>query len=128
MAIVATALLSGYGLGRGTSARQETAPPAYLVVSSDVINPEAMGRYGAAAGPLAAVAGVEVLAGRPDPTVTVLEGDWPYAEGIVIERFNSMSALKDFWFSDSYQEAKKLRAGALKVNFIVAVEGVPVAD
>ena len=128
VAIVTMALATGFGLGRGTSAQQETAPPAYLVVSSKVLNPEAMGPYGAAAGPLAAVAGVEVIAGRPDPTVTVLEGDWPYAEGIVIERFRSMAALKDFWFSDGYQEAKKLRAGALKVNFIVAVEGVPVAN
>ena len=69
-----------------------------------------------------------MVAGRPDPTVTVLEGEWPYDEGILIEKFTSMAALRAFWYSDGYQEAKKLREGALKVNFIVAVEGVPVNE
>ena len=40
----------------------------------------------------------------------------------------SMAALKEFWFSDAYQEAKKLREGASKVNLIIAVEGVSVAE
>ena len=82
----------------------------------------------AVAGPLAVAAGLEIVAGRPDPTVTVLEGEWPYEEGIVIERFSSMAVLKEFWYSDGYQEAKKLREGASKVNFIVAVEGTPVSN
>ena len=58
----------------------------------------------------------------------MLEGEWPYEEGLVIEKFSSMAALKEFWYSEGYQDAKKLREGALKMNFIVAVEGVPVAD
>ena len=45
----------------------------------------------------------------------VLEGEWPYDEGIVIERFRSMKALKEFWYSDGYQEAKKLREGVAKI-------------
>jgi len=32
-----------------------------------------------------------------------------YAEGIVIEKFQSMDALKDFWYSDGYLHAKTLR-------------------
>ena len=36
-----------------------------------------------------------------------------------------MAAVLEFWYSDAYQEAKKLREGASKVNFIVAVEGAP---
>jgi uncharacterized protein (DUF1330 family) len=123
-----TAFLAGFGLAQSIHARQETAPPAYLVVSSKVTNPAAMGAYGAAAGPLAVAAGIEVVAGRPDPAVTVFEGEWPYEEGILIEKFRSMDALKDFWYSEEYQAAKKLREGALDVNFIVAVQGTPAAD
>ena len=36
--------------------------------------------------------------------------------------FPSMQALKDFWYSDAYQAAKKHRDGQLDVNFIVAIE------
>ena len=39
-----------------------------------------------------------------------------------------MAVLKEFWYSDGYQEAKKLREGLSKVNFIVAVEGTPIVD
>ena len=124
--LVAAAFLAGFGLACAMYGQQQPAPPAYLVVSAKTINQDAIKAYGAAAEPLALAAGLEVVAGRPDPTVTVLEGEWPYDEGILIEKFTSMAALREFWYSDSYQEAKKLRKGALKVNFIVAVEGVPV--
>ena len=49
-------------------------------------------------------------------------------EKFVIERFRSMKALKEFWYSEGYQEAKKLREGVVKINFIVALEGVPVSE
>jgi uncharacterized protein (DUF1330 family) len=52
----------------------------------------------------------------------VLEGNWPYGN-VAIERFDSMQALREFWYSDGYQEAKKLREGLSTINFIVAVEG-----
>ena len=91
------------------------------MASTKALNPGALGAYLAAAG-------LEIVAGRPDPTVTVLEGEWPYEEGITIEKFTSMAAVMEFWYSDAYQEAKKLREGASKVNFIVAVEGTPVAN
>ena len=126
------AALCAYAIGfltaASTNAAQEKAPPAYIVVSSKLIKPDAIGPYREAAGPLAQAAGIEILAGRPDPGFLVLEGEWPYEEGIVIERFRSMKALKDFWYSDGYQEAKKLREGVSKINFIVAVEGVPVSE
>ena len=47
---------------------------------------------------------------------------------VIIERFRSMQALKDFWYSDGYQEAKKLRKGVAKLNFIIALEGVPASE
>lgn len=125
VAIGAIAFVAGFSLAGGTHAQQETEPPGYIVVSasSTPTNPEAMGAYRAAAGPLAVAAGLEVVA--RSPKVTVLEGEWPYEEGITIEKFRSMAAVLEFWYSDAYQEAKKLREGASKVNFIVAVEGAP---
>lgn len=128
---LACAVLVAFGIGfitaRATSAAEDKAPPAYIVVSSKLLKPDAIGPYRDAAGPLAQAAGIEILAGRPDSGFLVLEGEWPYEEGIVIERFRSMQALKDFWFSEGYQEAKKLREGVAKINFIVALEGVPLA-
>ena len=126
--IGALAFVAGFGLAGGTSAQEETAPAGYIVVSASATstNPEAMAAYRAAAGPLAVAAGLEVVA--RSPKVTVLEGEWPYEEGITIEKFTSMADVMDFWYSDAYQEAKKLREGASKINFIVALEGAPVTQ
>ena len=33
-----------------------------------------------------------------------------------------MDVLKEFWYSDDYQAAKKLREGLATVNFISAIE------
>ena len=123
-ATVVLAFVGGVEFAAATSVEQTSTAPAYLIVSSRVLDAEAMEPYRKSAGPLARKAGLEIVAGRPNPSVTVLEGIWPYDEGILIEKFRSMAALKDFRYSDGYQQAKTLREGALKVNFIVAVEGV----
>jgi len=34
-----------------------------------------------------------------------------------------MISLTDFWYSEGYQAAKKLREGLSTINFIVAIEG-----
>jgi uncharacterized protein (DUF1330 family) len=98
--------------------------PAYIVVSGQSIDPDAMAPYYEAAQPLADAAGIEVL-GRSDSISDdqVLEGEWTQPGFVIVEKFSSMQALKDFWYSDEYQEAKKLREGAVKMNFIVAIEG-----
>ncbi len=41
----------------------------------------------------------------------------------MIEEFTSMEHLKEFWFSPDYQEARKLREGKVKLDFVVAVNG-----
>lgn len=125
---VMSAFAIGFVTARSTDAAEENAPPAYIVVSAKVVDQAALGPYGEAAGPLAQAAGIEILARRTPPEMLVLEGEWPYEEGITIERFRSMKALKDFWYSEGYQEAKKLREGVVKINFIVALEGVPAAE
>ena len=112
------------GIGLGTTitiagAAEDAPKPAYLIVSSDR-NPGAdYGPYGRAAGPLAAAAGLQMLASAQEPLV--LEGNWPY-KNIVLEVYPSMDVLEEFWYSDGYQAAKKLREGLATVNFIIAIE------
>jgi len=101
---------------------QTAVKPAYLVASSRPIHPDKMAPYRAAAGPLATKAGLEILASG-DPSAHVLEGAWSLAGGLTVERYRSMEDLLAFWNSPGYQEAKKLRAGHVEMNFIVAIEG-----
>lgn len=81
-----------------------------------------MTAYRQAAGPLALKAGLEVLASG-NPALHVLEGSWTHAGGLTIERYRSMDDLLAFWNSTGYHEAKRLRAGHVEMNFIVAIEG-----
>jgi uncharacterized protein (DUF1330 family) len=108
------------------SAQGTPAKAAYLIASTKVLKPEQVAEYGKAAGPLAKQAGLQVLArGEAGSTIKVLEGRWPFESGgVAVERFRSMHDLLEFWNSPGYQSAKKLREGAMQVNFIVAVEAV----
>ncbi len=123
--IICYLLVLGLGIGIGTSislvgAAENTTKPAYMIVSSER-NPSAdYGPYSNAAGPLAREAGMQYLAPAQEPVV--LEGEWPF-KNITLEVYPSMKTLTDFWYSDGYQAAKKLREGLATVNFIVAIEG-----
>lgn len=117
-------LIFALGIGFGTSitlvgAAENTDKPAYLIVSLDDKPGADFGPYGRAAGPLATEAGIQMVASSQAPVV--LEGNWPY-KNVALEVFPSMDALKEFWYSDGYQQAKKLREGLATVNFIMAVE------
>ena len=105
-----------------TVAAQTAVKPAYLIASSRPIHPDQMAPYRAAAGPLATKAGLEIL-GSGNPAAHVLEGTWAHEGTLTIERYRSMEDLLAFWNSPAYQEAKKLRAGNVEMNFIVAIEG-----
>lgn len=118
--------ITGLGLGATFSsvgAAENAAKPAFLIVSSDR-NPGVTAAdyapYLQAASPLASAAGLTMEASAQTPVV--FEGDWPYGN-LAVERFASMEALQEFWYSDTYQAAKQLRAGLSTVNFIVGVEG-----
>ena len=132
-AFSAGALLCGGG-GRAAMASRSAAstvspapadPPAYLLaVGKRLKPPEALAAYRQAAGPLAMKAGYTLLATQPDKAnVQVLEGQWPYEGFVTLEKFTSMNDLVSFWHSEGYQSAKKLRADAIKMDFIIAVEG-----
>jgi uncharacterized protein (DUF1330 family) len=100
-----------------------TSKPAYLISSMRLLQPERLGPFRQAAGPLTTKAGAEPL-GAGDPSLRVLEGRWDHEGSIlVIERYPSMEGLLAFWNSPEFQEAKRLAAGLVHVNFVVAIEG-----
>ena len=98
----------------------DTPKPVYVVVSGRILQPEKLAPYAEASAPLAQAAGLEFLANSKP---VLLEGKWPYQEGMVaVEKFSSKEELDKFWNSEAYKEAKKLREGVVDIDFIIAVE------
>jgi len=95
--------------------------PAYVIVETDIHDPERYEQYTAASpGAVEAGGGRFVVRGGE---LAVLEGDWQPKRLVVLE-FESLEAAKRFYESDRYQEAKRLREGAADLR-MVAVEGLP---
>ena len=94
--------------------------PAYVIVETDVTDPEQYEQYKAAS-PAAIEAGGGRFLVRGGELV-VLEGDWQPPRIVVLE-FEDLQAAKRWYESEAYQEAKKLRAGAASFRAI-AVQGV----
>ncbi|HEV7132770.1 MAG TPA: DUF1330 domain-containing protein [Gaiellaceae bacterium] len=94
--------------------------PAYLIVETDITDPEQYEQYKAASpAAIAAAGGRFVVRGGE---LAVLEGEWQPKRLVVVE-FDDLEAAKRFYESPEYQAAIKLREGAARLN-MVAVEGV----
>jgi uncharacterized protein (DUF1330 family) len=94
--------------------------PAYVIVETDVTDPEQYEQYNTASpGAVAAGGGRFVVRGGE---LAVLEGDWQPSRLVVLE-FEDLAAAKRWYESEVYQEAKKLREGAAHLR-MVAVQGV----
>ena len=119
---IVIALVAGTGLGIAIHIfMMKNRKPVYLVVSAEVRNEEALEPYRQQAVPLAEAAGLEILGSGE---IELMEGDWDHFPALTLEKFDSKAALHKFWYSQEYQQAKKLREGHLDVQFIVALEGV----
>jgi uncharacterized protein (DUF1330 family) len=94
--------------------------PAYLIVETDITDPEQYEQYKAVTPGLVAAAGGRFIARGGE--VAVLEGDWRPERLVVIE-LPDLAAAKRFYESPEYQEAIKLREGAATLR-MVAVEGL----
>jgi uncharacterized protein (DUF1330 family) len=94
--------------------------PAYVIVETDIHDPEAYKRYTDATPAAVAAAGGRFVARGGE--LAVLEGDWHPTRLVVLE-FENLEAVKAWYESDAYQEAKRLREGAATMR-MVAVEGV----
>ena len=94
--------------------------PAYVIVETDIHDPEQYAQYQAASpGAVAAGGGRFVARGGE---LAVLEGDWEPSRVVILE-FPDLDAAKRWYASEVYQEAKKLRSGAANLR-VVAVEGL----
>lgn len=98
--------------------------PAFLVAcgrTHGAIDPE----YERRATPVAEAAGLVVLAGGAvGESVKVLEGALPPGcEFLVVERFPSMTALEEFYFSPEYQASIPFRSDSVTIHFIAALAG-----
>ena len=105
----------------------DTDRPSYLVVCGTALGGEADPRYGELAGPAAEKANLTMIAfGETDSEkVKVLEGELPAGVTFTaVEQFSSMAALEEFWFSDAYQAAIPFRQDSVKMNFVVALDGI----
>ena len=94
--------------------------PAYIIVETDITDPEQYEQYKAASPGVVAAGGGRFVVRGGD--LAVLEGDWA-PKRIVMLEFEDLEAAKRFYDSPAYQEAKKLREGAASLNMI-AVEGI----
>jgi uncharacterized protein (DUF1330 family) len=94
--------------------------PAYVIVETDVSDPERYEHYKTAASAAVTAHGGRYLVrgGEQD----VLEGDWRPSRLVVLE-FADLAAARRWYDSQQYRQARELRAGAARLN-LVAVQGV----
>jgi uncharacterized protein (DUF1330 family) len=94
--------------------------PAYLIVETDVTDPDQYELYKAAAPAAVAAGGGRYIVRGGE--LAVLEGDWAPTRLVLLE-FEDLEAAKRFYDSPEYQAARKLREGAATLS-MVAVEGI----
>jgi uncharacterized protein (DUF1330 family) len=94
--------------------------PAYVIVETDITDPEGYEQYKAASPAAIAAGGGRFLVRGGE--LVVLEGDWQPSRLVLLE-FEDLAAAKRWYASEVYQEAKKLREGAARLR-LVAVQGV----
>jgi uncharacterized protein (DUF1330 family) len=93
---------------------------AYVIIETQVTDPEQYEKYKAASpGAVAAGGGRFLVRGGE---MAVLEGDWRPPRLVVLE-FEDLAAAQRWYHSEAYQEAKRLREGAARLH-MVAVQGV----
>jgi uncharacterized protein (DUF1330 family) len=96
-------------------------PAAYLIVESQITDPERFKRYMAAAPEVVKAFGGEYLVRGGQ--MAVLEGDWQPPR-LTVLRYPSFEAAKAMYDSPAYVQARSLRAGATALFNMVLVEGV----
>ena len=108
----------------------DTSTPAYLVVCGRSLGREVDPEYGRLAAPAAEKAQLKALAFGEEGSaqMKLLEGEIPPGVTFLLEEFPSMAALEEFWFSEAYQSAIPFRSESVKMEFVVAVDGISEAQ
>ena len=93
--------------------------PAYVIADIDVNDSEKFEEYKKLSAPSAVPFGAKYLV--RGGKLENLEGEWNPKRFVIIE-FSSVEKAREWWNSKAYTEAKAIRRGAAKSNFIL-VEG-----
>src|SRR5215207_159545 len=104
---------------RGTPRPYARVMPAYVIVETDVHDPERYEQYKELATRTVAAAGGRYVVRGGE--LAVLEGDWRPKRLVVLE-FDGLDAAKRWYASTEYGEARALREGAANLR-MVAVQG-----
>jgi len=107
--------------GGHDGADQSLQAPVYMITVGRIVPGGDMGPYTLKMLEAAQGRGMESLAFSDN--FKVFDGTWEHDGFLSVERAPSMQAINDFWASDTYQEAIKLRDGVIEVDHAVAVEG-----
>jgi uncharacterized protein (DUF1330 family) len=94
--------------------------PAFVIVETDITDPERYEHYKAASPSAIAAGGGRFLVRGGE--LVVLEGDWQPTRLVMLE-FEDLAAAKRWYESEVYQEANRLRDGAAHMR-MVAVQGI----
>jgi uncharacterized protein (DUF1330 family) len=94
--------------------------PAYVVIETDLTDPERYEQYKAAGSLSVAAAGGRYLVRGGE--LAVFEGDWQPSRLVVLE-FDDLATARRWYESEAYQGARKLREGAARLR-VVAVQGI----
>ena len=89
-------------------------PKGYIVITEDVKDPAGMVEYGKLASK--AMAGATLLAF--DAKAQTLEGEWHGTQTVLLE-FESPEAAREWYESEDYQKAVKLRQAAADCNGVI---------
>ena len=86
----------------------------YVIITEDIKDAAGMAEYGKLASQT--MANAKVLAFSP--AVEALEGEWHGTQTVLLE-FESVEAAKEWYYSDEYQAAAKLRQAAADCNGVI---------
>jgi uncharacterized protein (DUF1330 family) len=89
-------------------------PKGYIIITEDIRDPAGMAEYGKVASQ--AMAGSTLLSFDRKPEV--LEGEWHGSQTVVLE-FESVEAAREWYHSEAYQKAAKLRRAAADCNGVI---------
>jgi uncharacterized protein (DUF1330 family) len=105
--------------------KTEKTKAAYMITSGNITDPTKMAEYLEHAKPLFLKAGAEEVAFGIDraENIDLLEGAWDFPGLVMIFKFPSMAAVREFWDSPEYQVVKDFRDnGVVAPNFTIAIE------
>jgi uncharacterized protein (DUF1330 family) len=91
-------------------------PKGYVILTEAIKDLEGMKAYGRAASPAMSQGGCKILSVDTKPQV--LEGSWHGHQTVVLE-FDSVDAARDWYESEAYQKAARLRQAAADCNAVI---------